>query len=98
MQRKASTVDDYMNDLVDDRKSPMSKLKKTIMKVFAGQTLGLNEIYEQHSVGTPYLKKNYREVLKALETAGEIEVFSIKGKRRIGTYPEHVKIRFPKNG
>ncbi|OSQ34436.1 three-Cys-motif partner protein TcmP [Thalassospira sp. MCCC 1A01428] len=77
---------------------PISKLKKTIMKVFAGQTLGLNEIYEQHSVGTPYLKKNYREVLKALETAGEIEVFSIKGKRRIGTYPEHVKIRFPKNG
>lgn len=76
---------------------PISRLKQMLVDTFAGQTLGLNEIYEQHSVGTPYLRKNYGEALRALEDAGAIEAFSIKGKRRKGTFPDHVKIKFPES-
>lgn len=32
MQYKAKSVDDYINQLPDDRKAPMTKLRKTILK------------------------------------------------------------------
>jgi three-Cys-motif partner protein len=73
---------------------PMSKLKGMLLKDFAGQTLSLTEIYEQHSVGKPYIKKNYREALSALEAADSVSAYATLGTRRKGTYPDHVKIRF----
>lgn len=76
---------------------PISRLKQMLLIDYAGQTLGLKEMYEQHSVGTPYLKKNYSEALRTLEAEGAIEAFSVNGKRRKGTYPDHVRIRFPEN-
>jgi three-Cys-motif partner protein len=73
---------------------PMSKLKELLLKDFAGQTLSLTEIYEQHSVGKRYIKKNYREALGDLEAAERVSVFSTNGTRRKGTFPDHVKIQF----
>lgn len=73
---------------------PMSKLKEMLRTDFSGQTRTLTEIYEQHSVGKPYIKKNYREALNDLESLGYISAYSVTGKRRKGTYPDHVKIRF----
>ena len=55
----------------------------------------LDEIYEEHSVDTPYIKKNYRDILKVLEEEEEVEVYSVTDKRRKGTYPDHVRIKFP---
>ncbi|MBY0618349.1 three-Cys-motif partner protein TcmP [Sphingomonas ursincola] len=76
---------------------PLSRLKEMLVSDFKGQTLTLSEIYERHSVGKPYVRKNYREALKALEAAGKIFAFATKGARRTGTYPEHVKIQFKGN-
>ncbi|OYU51049.1 MAG: hypothetical protein CFE27_13740 [Alphaproteobacteria bacterium PA1] len=76
---------------------PMSKLKELLPQDFAGQTLTLTEIYERHSVGRPYIKKNYREVLDTLEAEEKVFVYSTKGTRRKGTFPDHVEIKF-KNG
>ncbi len=73
---------------------PMSRLKQMLLDDFAGQALSLKEIYERHSVGKPYVKRNYREALLALEDAGDISATSTKGTRRKGTFPEHVKIQF----
>ncbi len=73
---------------------PMSKLRGMLLKDFAGQTLTLDKLYESHSVGKPYIKKNYREALKELEDAGKISATSVEGKRRKGTYPSHVRIKF----
>lgn len=73
---------------------PMSKLKEMLLKDFQGQSLSLSEIYEQHSVGKPYVKKNYREALRILEANGDIFAYSTKGSRRKDTYPDHVKITF----
>lgn len=73
---------------------PMSKLKDMLLNDFEGQTLSLTEIYERHSVGKPYIKKNYREALDALEAADCVSVYSTQGTRRKGTYPDHVKIKF----
>ena len=73
---------------------PMSKLKEMLLEDFAGQTLSLAEIYERHSVGKPYIKKNYREALSYLEATKRLSVYSTKGTRRKGTYPEHVQSQF----
>lgn len=73
---------------------PMSKLKDILLEEYSGKTCSLTEIYEQHSVGKPYIKKNYREALKALEAAGKVTANSTNGVRRKGTYPDHVKIHF----
>jgi hypothetical protein len=74
---------------------PLSKLKQVLMRKFAGRQVTLKQIYEEHSVDTPYLEKNYREALQELETAGRVEARSSKGTRRAGTFPEHVVVRFP---
>ncbi|GAK33019.1 hypothetical protein AQ1_00901 [alpha proteobacterium Q-1] len=73
---------------------PMSMLKQMLLEDFAGQTLSLTEIYERHSVSKPYVKKNYREALRALEDSGNVLACSTKDRRRKGTYPDHVKIKF----
>lgn len=73
---------------------PLSRLKEMLVADFKGQTLTLSELYERHSVGMPYIRKNYREALQALETAGKVFAVATKGTRRKGTYPEHVKIQF----
>lgn len=73
---------------------PMSKLKEMLLADLAGQTLTLGDIYKKHSVGKPYVRKNYRQALKELEDMNKIHVYSTKGKRRKDTYPDYVLIRF----
>jgi len=75
---------------------PLRALQSDLLQTFAGQTLTRDEIYQKHSVDTPYIKKNYTETLKVLEKEGAISVESTKGKRRAGTFPDHVKVTFPK--
>ncbi|WP_022730008.1 three-Cys-motif partner protein TcmP [Fodinicurvata sediminis] len=74
---------------------PLSKLRKSLLMKFAGQEVTLNHIYQTHSVDTPYVKKNYKAVIEELEEGGVVSVNSTKGKRRRGTYPDHVLIKFP---
>ena len=56
------------------------------------------DLYKRHSVDTPYIEKNYKEVLKQLEIKGSIEARTTKGKRRAGTIANHVLIKFLKGG
>ena len=77
---------------------PLSKLTQSLLDRFSGQEMNFRQIYESHSIDTPYVEKNYRETLKQLENGGTIGVRSTKGKRRAGTFPEHVLIRFPVGG
>lgn len=74
---------------------PLSKLKSDLLHKFAGRTLSLSSIYEEHSVDTPYIQKNYRTIIGSLEKDGGVSVYSTKGQRRAGTYPDHVMITFP---
>ncbi|MBO6862871.1 MAG: three-Cys-motif partner protein TcmP [Alphaproteobacteria bacterium] len=77
---------------------PLSKLKESLLATFAGREVKFTQIYETHSVDTPYIDKNYREILKQLENEAVISVRSTKGKRRAGTFADHVLIKFPGGG
>ena len=105
MAKESSTVDegvpsftycpaDASMPLLFSLAQPIGHLKESLRQCFAGRELTLQEIYEAHSVDTPYVKKNYREVIKQLEADNIVSARSTKGKRRAFTYPDHVRIKF----
>lgn len=77
---------------------PLSKLKDDLLKQYSDQKISLNRIYREHSVGKPYVRKNYTEVIRELERDGVVTANSVTGNRKKVTYPDHVLIEFPKGG
>lgn len=73
---------------------PLDALENALLTAYRGREVTLDEIYEEHSVDTPYIKKNYRDILRTLEEEDKVVAYSVKGKRRKGTYPDHVRIKF----
>jgi three-Cys-motif partner protein len=51
---------------------PLDDLENILLNDFAGRRLSLQVLYEEHSVGKPYILKNYRDALRKLEHAGKI--------------------------
>lgn len=74
---------------------PLEGLTTSLLSAFAGRELQVDKIYEQHSVDTPFILRNYKEALQQLETDGKVVVRSDKGARRKGTFPNHLYVRFP---
>ncbi len=73
---------------------PVEDLSDMLLNDLAGHTMRILEIYETHSVGKPYVLKNYREVLCKLEQEGKISVKPPCPPRRKNTLAEHAKITF----
>jgi len=48
---------------------PLDELEGQLLNDFAGRTLTMREIYEEHSVDRPFIEKNYKEALKNLEAS-----------------------------
>ncbi|MBV9980083.1 MAG: three-Cys-motif partner protein TcmP [Bradyrhizobium sp.] len=72
---------------------PLDGLKHELPKLFSGKRLSMGHIYESHSVDTPFIKKNYKDALLALETEGKIK--TTPAKRKKGTFADHVIVAFP---
>jgi three-Cys-motif partner protein len=73
---------------------PFDKLLKDLPKVFAGQTVKMHHVYENHSVDTPYTKTNYKKALMQLEAAGKITADPPAHERRKNTFADHVLVTF----
>jgi DNA-directed RNA polymerase specialized sigma subunit len=75
---------------------PLDELEGMLLDTFAGKTMTMKEIYDQHHVGKPYISKNYKKALSNLESQGKITVHSPVGKkRRQGTFADDLKVTFP---
>jgi three-Cys-motif partner protein len=70
---------------------PLDDLGNMLLAEFAGRTLTMQRIYEQHNVDRPYIKKNYKEVLMKLEAAGKVTAST----HRKGTFGDTVRATFP---
>ena len=70
---------------------PLDDLKEMLLEEFAGRTLSMLEIYKQHNIDTPYVEKNYKDVLWELEKDGKITA----SKHRKGTFADSVRATFP---
>jgi three-Cys-motif partner protein len=75
---------------------PMDDLGEMLLRQFAGQTLSMLDIYMQHNVDTPYIKKNYKDVLTKLESEKKISADPPAGIRRRGSFADSVMVTFPK--
>lgn len=69
---------------------PLDDLQEMLISEFKGQTLTVQEIHERHSVDRPFIKKNYKDILKQMERVGLIRVPS----HRQGTLADHLQITF----
>jgi hypothetical protein len=58
------------------------------------------DIYHEHSVGRPFISRNYKRAMGNLEGAGKIKADPQAEKRRMQkgerTFPDHAKVTFPK--
>jgi three-Cys-motif partner protein len=71
---------------------PLEELEAQLPNGFAGRTLTMNEIYEEHSVGKPFLKNNYTQALWNLYERGVIET---SRKPRKNTFADDISASFP---
>lgn len=72
--------------------SPLEKLRDSLLAEFSGQTLTMRQVYERHSVDTPYLAKNYKDVLRQLE--GE-DVIKTRGRKSTRGFADPIVVAFP---
>jgi len=75
---------------------PLEDLESMLLDNFAGKTMTMKNIYDQHHVGKPYISSNYKEALKNLEQQGKITVTDpLKRQRRKGTFADYLEVTFP---
>ena len=110
MARQSSAADQgvpsFTNSPADSRfpllfelTHPLDDLESMLLKDFAGHSLSLQAIYEEHCVGKPYILKNYRDALRKLEHTGKIRTEPpAEHRRKIRgevTFSAKVRVTFP---
>lgn len=70
---------------------PLDELAEMILQEFAGRTLRMIDVYNEHNVGRPYVTKNYKDVLLMLEEDGRITA----SDHRKSSFADHVEVTFP---
>jgi three-Cys-motif partner protein len=76
-----------------------AELEGSLLARFAGRTMTMLQVFEEHNVDTPYIKKNYKDVLTKMELEGTISAIPPHDSRqkRKGevTFADTVKVTFP---
>jgi three-Cys-motif partner protein len=77
---------------------PLDDLESMLLDYFAGRTLTMLQVYNEHNVGRRYIKPNYKSVLSILEAKGKIIALPPADKRRKRTFHNDVVITFSIKG
>jgi three-Cys-motif partner protein len=73
---------------------PLDMLEDMLLADYAGKTLTMEQLYDEHNIDKRYIRRNYVEVLLKLERDGVIIVQP--SKRKTGSMGDKVLITFPK--
>ena len=86
---KQGSVFDYLS-------RPLDELGDMLLEQYAGKVIDFLELYQEHSVDKPYIKKNYKDALRTLYENGKISaVDPSTGKPpRRGTFSDKMRITF----
>ncbi len=87
---------DKTTPLLFELNRPIDDLAQMLLQDFAEKTLSLDTIYRQHSIGKPYVARNYKDVLMQLEAEGKILATPPASSRKKGTFADTVIVTFPK--
>lgn len=74
---------------------PLDELAEMLLTEYAGGTMTMQQIFDEHNVGTPFISKNYKDILKRLEAEGKIQTNPSADKRPKNTFGDTVKVTFP---
>jgi hypothetical protein len=81
---------------------PLDELEGMLLRTFAGKTMTMEQIYDEHNVGRRYTDTNYKDVLKKMELAGKIIANPPHTARRKVkgevTFADAVEVKFPARG
>lgn len=75
---------------------PLDDLNGQLLVAFAGRTLSMREIYEEHSVNRPFLARNYKVVLSTMLEERLIRVD--RPPKRKGTFADGIRVTFSRAG
>jgi three-Cys-motif partner protein len=87
-----SPADSTKQTLLFELNRPLDDLRGLLLADFAGQRLTMRAIYERHSIGRPYIAKNYKDVLRQLEND---KVISTIGRRSSRGFADDLVAVFP---
>jgi len=75
---------------------PLDDLQDMLLQQYAGQSIDFTKLYEEHSVDKPYIKKNYKDVLRALYDGKKITALNPRTQKlpRNGTFSDEMRITF----
>jgi len=73
---------------------PLDDLGDMLLSKYAGCKLTMEKIYEEHNVGTPYVSKNYKDILKKLELEEKIVCVPPASKRKKNTFADKTLVIF----
>lgn len=76
---------------------PLEELEAMLLADYAGKTLAMKTLYETHSIGKPFVLKNYRDVLCRMEHESKVTMDRPCPPRKKGTLAPDVRITFPRN-
>ena len=82
---------DRQQGLLFDLSRPLDDLEGMLLTQFAGRTLRMIDIFNQHHVGKRYIKRNYKDVLKQLEAKRLITT----SKHPSNSFGDNVMVTFP---
>lgn len=86
--------------LLFDLATPLDDLQDMLVKEFAGRTMSMVDVYDNHHIGRRFIKANYKDALNDLEEAGKITVVPPAHERqvRLGkrTMADTAKVTFPR--
>jgi three-Cys-motif partner protein len=70
---------------------PLDEMAEQLLEDFAGQTIKMIDIYNNHHIGTRYIKRNYKEALLSLESSNKITT----SYHKKNTFADNVIVTFP---
>jgi hypothetical protein len=84
------------NPLLFSLARPLDALEGLLLSHFAGETISMKKVFEDHNVDTPYIARNYKDVLLKLEAQGKVVADPPASKRPKNTFADRVLVTFPK--
>lgn len=78
---------------------PLDDLQGMLIKRYTGRTIDFGTLYAEHSVDTPFIRKNYKDVLTTMYEQGIISAVNHKNGNppRRGTFSDDMRITFGGN-
>jgi three-Cys-motif partner protein len=90
---------DERQPLLFELARPLDELSDMLLREFARRCVTVLQIYEEHSVGRRFTKKNYKQAVRQLEAESAVTTDPPAASRRVVngevTVADHVVVRFP---